>query len=240
MKTILRGLADVLFPPACVVCGEILDEDLPFSFCRDCFSGIRFIDPPLCPGCGMPYAAGSASDHPCGDCLSRKQHFTAARSLGVYENALLKAIQRFKYQGSLHVGEALGSLMASHLYPAFDRTEYDVIMPVPLHVNRLRERGFNQSLLLARAIARTSPAELDFTTLRRAVGTASQTGLKKEDRAKNVRGAFELADGSRVKGKKVLVIDDVYTTGSTVRECARVLMKGGAGSVGVLTLARAL
>jgi ComF family protein len=119
-------------------------------------------------------------------------------------------------------------------------TEYDVIMPVPLHVGRLRERGFNQSLLLARVIARKFPVEIDFMTLRRAVGTAPQTGLRKEDRAANVRGAFELGDRARVKGKKVLIIDDVYTTGSTVRECARILLKGGARSVGVLTLARAL
>jgi ComF family protein len=130
--------------------------------------------------------------------------------------------------------------MASHSYPAFDMTEYDVIMPVPLHVGRLRERGFNQSLLLARVIARKFPVEIDFMTLRRAVGTAPQTGLRKEDRAANVRGAFELGDRARVKGKKVLIIDDVYTTGSTVRECARILLKGGARSVGVLTLARAL
>jgi ComF family protein len=240
LKTILRGLADVLFPPACVDCEEILDEDLPFSLCRACFSEIRFIGSPLCPCCGLPYAAESASDHPCGECLSRKQYFTALRSLGIYDSALLKAIQRFKYQGSLHVGEALGSLMASHSYPAFDMTEYDVIMPVPLHVGRLRERGFNQSLLLARVIARKFPVEIDFMTLRRAVGTAPQTGLRKEDRAANVRGAFELGDRARVKGKKVLIIDDVYTTGSTVRECARILLKGGARSVGVLTLARAL
>jgi ComF family protein len=240
LKTILRGLADVLFPPACVVCEEILDEDLPFSLCQACFSEIRFIGSPLCPCCGLPYAAESASDHLCGECLSRKQYFTAVRSLGIYDSALLKAIQRFKYQGSLHVGEALGSLMASHSYPAFDMTEYDVIMPVPLHVGRLRERGFNQSLLLARVIARKFPVEIDFMTLRRAVDTAPQTGLRKEDRAANVRGAFELGDRARVKGKKVLIIDDVYTTGSTVRECARILLKGGARSVGVLTLARAL
>ena len=239
MKTILRGLADILFPPICVVCEKILEEDLHFSFCRACFSEIRFIGSPLCPRCGLPYFAETQSDHPCGDCLSRKQHFTAVRSLGIYETSLLKAIQRFKYQGSLHAGESLGSLMAAFSYYAFDITEHDVVMPVPLHLQRLRERGFNQSLLLARTVARKFSGELDFMALRRTVSTAPQTGLKKEDRAANVRGAFELGDRHRVKGRKVLLIDDVYTTGSTVRECARILMSGGARSVGVLTLARA-
>jgi len=240
LKTILRGLADILFPPACVVCEKILEEDLHFSFCSACFSEIRFIRSPLCPRCGLPYFAETDSDHPCGDCLSRKQYFTAVRSLGIYETSLLKAIQRFKYQGSLHAGESLGSLMAAFSHHAFDVTEYDVFMPVPLHLQRLRERGFNQSLILARAMAHKFPGELDFMTLRRTASTAPQTGLKKEERAANVRGAFKLEHGHLVKGKKVLLIDDVYTTGSTVRECARILLRGGARQVGVLTLARAL
>ncbi len=240
MKTTLRGLADVLFPVTCVVCDAFPDEELPFALCRSCFSEIRFIGSPLCPCCGLPYPDESAIDHPCGDCLSGKQYFNAVRSLGVYENALLKAIQRFKYQGNLPAGETLGALMASHAYPAFEIDDYDVIMPVPLHLERLRERGFNQSLILARAVAQAASKELDFRTLRRSVRTAPQTGLKKEDRAANVRGAFELVDKDRVHGKKVLIIDDVYTTGSTVRECSRILMKGGAAATGVLTLARAL
>jgi len=240
LKTILRGLADILFPPACVVCEKILEADLHFSFCPACFSEIRFISPPLCPRCGLPYFAEAESDHPCGDCLSRKQYFTSVRSLGVYETSLLKAIQRFKYQGNLHAGESLGSLMAAFSRHAFDVGEYDVLMPVPLHLERLRERGFNQSLVLARAMAQKFSVELDFMTLRRTASTAPQTGLKKEERAANVRGAFKIENGHRVKGKKVLLIDDVYTTGSTVRECARILTRAGAGRVGVLTLARAL
>lgn len=240
MKTILRGLADVLFPMTCVVCDAFPDEGLPFAFCRTCFSEIRFIGSPLCPCCGLPYTEESAIDHPCGDCLAGRHHFTTVRSLGIYEGPLLKAIQRFKYQGNLPAGETLGALMATHAYPAFEINDYDVIMPVPLHLERLRERGFNQSLVLARAVARAVSRELDFRILRRSLRTAPQTGLKKEDRVANVRGAFELVDRDRVKGKKVLIIDDVYTTGSTVRECSRILMKGGAGGVGVLTLARAL
>lgn len=240
MKTILRGLADILFPPACVVCDKLLEGDLHFSFCPACFSKVRFISHPLCPRCGLPYFTETESDHLCGDCLSRKQYFTSVRSLGVYETSLLKAIQRFKYHGSLHAGEALGSLMAALSHQTFDDGQYDVLMPVPLHIQRLRERGFNQSLVLARAVASRFSVELDFMTLRRTASTAPQTGLKKEERAANVRGAFKLEEGHRVKGKKVLVIDDVYTTGSTVRECARILTRGGAERVGVLTLARAL
>jgi len=130
--------------------------------------------------------------------------------------------------------------MAGFEYDSFSIEGYALIMPVPLHWRRLKERGFNQSVILAREVARAHSIHLDFEILKRTNYTKPQTNLSRKQRSTNVKGAFEVADRERVEGKRVVLIDDVYTTGSTVRECARVLIKNGAADVAVLTLARAV
>lgn len=173
-------------------------------------------------------------------CTSSKQYFSIVRSVGKYETHLLDAIHQFKYKSKIIVGETLGKLMAGFEYDSFSIDGYSLIMPVPLHRRRLRERGFNQSVILAREIARAHSIHLDFETLKRTIYTKPQTNLGRKQRSTNVKGAFEVADRERVEGKRVVLIDDVYTTGSTVGECARVLIKNGAAEVAVLTLARAV
>jgi ComF family protein len=135
-------------------------------------------------------------------------------------------------------GRLLGSLMADRAEALFNIREYDLIVPVPLHRHRLKERGFNQSLLLARSIAGNFDMPVDFESLRRIRETGPQVNLGGAERADNVKGAF--AAGDSVKGKKVLLIDDVLTTGSTVRECAKTLLGKGALEVAVYTAARAV
>jgi ComF family protein len=159
--------------------------------------------------------------------------------LGQYENVLMDVIHRFKYGGKISLGERLGELMAKFTYPAFDLADYSLIMPVPLHPRRLRQRGFNQAVILAGGISRRFPIVLDFLSLKRIVFTEPQVGLGKDMRERNIRGAFSVADKGRIKGERIILVDDVYTTGSTVKECARILMKNKAEKVAVLTLARA-
>jgi ComF family protein len=240
VTAVLTALTELLFPSLCLSCGEILSERKGHSFCSDCYSGIRFIAAPLCPVCGIPYPAEESPDHVCGDCILNKRHIIAARSLGVYESVLLDAIYAFKYGGNLTLGEKLGRLMADHDYPAFRIADYSLIVPVPLHPRRLRQRGFNQSVFLAREIVKRRGIAMDFRALSRIVDTESQAGLKKEERRSNIRKAFSIPDPERVRGRRILLVDDVYTTGSTLGECARILLKGGAEAVGALTLARAL
>ena len=239
MTSVLTALTELLFPSLCLSCGRILLERRGHPFCSDCYSGIRFIAAPLCPVCGIPYPSEESPDHTCGDCILNKRHIGAARSLGVYESVLLDAIYTFKYGGNLTLGERLGRLMADHDYPSFRIGDYSLIVPVPLHPRRLRQRGFNQSVILAREIANRRGIAMDFHALRRVVDTESQAGLKKEERRSNIRKAFSIPDPERVRGRRILIVDDVYTTGSTLGECARVLVKGGAEAVGALTLARA-
>lgn len=238
MLTVLNCLADVVFPPQCMACGTVLRER-KWSFCPDCFSQIEFIHSPLCVLCGQPFSEPGENDHLCGACLPAAPAFSVARALGQYDKVLMDVIHRFKYGGKTSLGERLGEFMAECSYPSLMIADYSLVMPVPLHPRRLRQRGFNQALILARGISRRFSLHLDFLSLKRIVFTEPQVGLGKERREHNIRGAFQVADAGRIKGEKIILVDDVYTTGSTVKECARTLMQNKAEQVAVLTLARA-
>ncbi|NQU03999.1 MAG: ComF family protein [Syntrophaceae bacterium] len=238
-KKIVSGLVDILFPRRCMVCGLSIGKIEPPPFCPECVSLINFIRAPLCISCGMPFADTYGTNHLCGDCISSRPPFAVARALGMYEKTLLDAIHLFKYNGKIAMGEILGEMMAQYDYDSLDIRDYSLLMPVPLHTLRLKKRGFNQALILARHIAHKFSLPLDFTTLKRSVDTKPQVNLGRSERVKNIKGAFEVAHEEKIRGKKILLVDDVYTTGSTVRECARVLIEKGAKEVSVFTLARA-
>ena len=131
-------------------------------------------------------------------------------------------------------------MMADHAYSGFTIADYSLIVPVPLHPKRLRERGFNQALILAREVSKRFSLPLEFLALERHKFTEPQVHLSKEQRLENVRGAFAVRKNKRIEGQRVILVDDVYTTGSTIKECAGTLMRSGAADVAVLTLARAV
>ena len=240
MRRVVKGIADIVFPSRCAICGVVLKTDKNLPFCYTCFSRINLIQSPLCTRCGIPFSGHDTGDHLCGDCLTSEVYFSEARAVGRYETTMLEAIHRFKYRGNTSVGKNLGKLMADFACQALDINDYSLIMPAPLHPKRLRERGFNQSVILARAISERFSIVLDFTTLRRRINTKPQVSLGKKERELNVRGVFEVSDEGKIRGEKIIIVDDVYTTGSTVKECARVLAAGKAAKVAVLTIARAV
>lgn len=227
----LRGFLNLLLPRVCLLCSDIVEDE---GFCEKCFDNIKLIKSPLCRRCGMPFISQETEDHLCGACIKKRRPFSIARSIGIYEGVLLEAVQRLKYNGKTSLARPLAKLMTKE----FSMTNYNLIVPVPLHKTRLKERGFNQSLLLARELSKLYNLPIDYLNLRKIRATDPQVNLKGKERIANIKGAFAVKNGAGFKNKKILLIDDVYTTGATVIECSKVLKKAGAKTVDVLTLAR--
>jgi ComF family protein len=236
VRRALAALLDLVFPPVCVTCGGETPADRR-HLCPGCVGRIVRIGHPLCPVCGRPFLTPGDADHLCGVCSIKRPPFAEARSFGVYGGVLLDTIHLFKYHYRAYLSSVLSDLVADHDWAGFDPGRYDLMVPVPLHRRRLHERGFNQAMLLCRGIGHRWGIEVVETGLARTRQTAPQIRLTPKERENNVRGAFAAA-GNRFSGKRVLLVDDVYTTGATASECSRVLMRAGAEAVGVLTVAR--
>lgn len=236
---LLRKFLHVIFPTACAVCQESLwDDPIPF-FCRQCWSTLKPIPGPVCPRCGRPFASSIAlhfsPTHQCGACRTRPLALTQAWSLFPYQTPLKEAITLFKYRGKLSLAKPLARALIEALPPL---PALDGIIPVPLHPQRLREREYNQSLLLADRLRHQMDIPLLLGCLIRIRPTAPQTSLSKKERLTNLRGAFSVAKPAHIQGKRILLVDDVFTTGTTLHECAKTLRRAGSGPVYGLTLAR--
>jgi ComF family protein len=219
--------------------------------CLACIMDFLPAQSPLCTRCGAVFAALDGEDHLCENCIRAPRHFHQARAAGIYEGALRRLIQGFKFHGKIHLARPFGLLMLHAFYSMYAQdasTVPSAVVPVPLHAGRHRNRGFNQAFLLADQfikLSRQQPTPLGFDLetsrdmLLRYRSTHPQTGLNKERRKTNIAGAFTVHTPEKASGKHILLVDDVYTTGATVDECARVLIRAGAARVDVLTLARA-
>jgi ComF family protein len=240
VSRLFNAVVDLLYPPVCCHCGALVDEN---DFCGACSARIVRPRAPYCARCGVPFHTRGDSSHVCGRCIAAPPAFGIARAAAIYdasepEDQPLKAVlQRYKYNRDVALAAPLGRLL-NRACP-FDIAGYDVIVPVPLHLARLRWRGFNQASLLARRIAgRRVP--VDVFTLERARATQPQVELDENARRRNVAAAFRVSRCERIRKRRVLLVDDVYTTGSTVNECSRALHAAGALRVDVLVLARAV
>jgi ComF family protein len=235
------ALLDILFPPRCHVCRMFLADPTTIHLCAGCQDKIAMIRSPLCPVCGVPFATENGIDHTCGHCLTTtRRPFATARAAARFEGPVQQLIHRFKYGKKAHLSRSLGLLTADALGDFQSTISADFIVPVPLHRRRLRERGFNQSQLLGQVLAKRWKIPLAVHNLRRLRWTEPQTGLSAAERERNIRGAFAVASPKRFRGKRLLLVDDVYTTGSTVMECAKTLYQAGAQEVHVITVARAV
>jgi ComF family protein len=239
-------LVDWLYPPRCRACAErFFGRDAEY-FCTGCRAKIQLVGHPMCNVCGRPFPDASGDDHTCGVCLARPPQFVRAWAWACYpsreteDHPLRQAVHKFKYGRKVSLGKPLGRLMARGCGEFLRDCNADVIVPVPLHPKRLRWRGFNQAVLLARQMSGAYGIAADPFVLRRIKETPPQTQLNEEERRRNVRGAFALAEGRSLRGKTVLLTDDVYTSGATVNECSRTLKRSGVDRVFVVTLARAI
>ena len=235
-----RAILDILFPPLCHICRAFIPAAGNIHLCASCREGITPVVSPLCDLCGVPFATTDGIDHRCGHCCTVPPRFTAARTALLFDGPVRDLIHRFKYDRRVQLSRPLGLLTAEALAPWVTAAAADLVMPVPLHIRRLRQRGFNQAVLLGQVLAREWCLPLDRTTLRRIRWTEPQINLAADQRAANVRGAFAVKDPPRVEGRSIILVDDVYTTGSTVVECSRVLRGAGAAEVRVVTVARAV
>lgn len=221
--------------------------------CSVCLMDFQPVQSPLCCRCGAVFAAFEGEDHLCENCIRAPMHFHHARAAGIYEGALKQMILKFKFHGKIHLARPFGLLMLHTLHGMYTQNAWEsvvpgTVVPVPLHAGRHRMRGFNQAFLLADHLVdldRRHPGpgfpalKTDRNILLRCRWTNPQTGLNKARRKTNIANAFRVDAPEKAAGKHILLIDDVYTTGATVDECARILIQAGAARVDVLTLARA-
>jgi ComF family protein len=221
---------------------------LSTSCCPDCLKDFAAISLPICECCGIMFKGREDDNHLCGECLMQPKKFRMARAAMAYDHQLMAVIHRFKYAGKTQLARPLGRLILGVYLRHWQNEKVDLILPIPVHPKKMRRRGFNQSYLLIdswKSISKPMADELSLIPVKtdvlvRTKATLPQAGLGRQQRLHNIKGAFKVRIPEKVHGKKVLLVDDVYTTGATVNECARMLLKAGAQVVDVLTVARAV
>jgi len=231
------ALLDMVFPRICSGCGKPVGGE-SLHICWECLAALWPIQFPYCSICGNPVAGQIRHDYVCALCTPRKRAFDRARSAFHYDGQMAGIIQGFKYGHSTFLDRDLARLLAVCVENNYRLSDVDAVTFVPLHHRKERERGYNQARLLAGGLATALRKPLLIRCLVRCRPTASQTALSAVERRKNVRGAFCAVNGKWIDGRRLLLVDDVMTTGATVDECARVLKTAGAAEVRVVTVAR--
>jgi ComF family protein len=277
IRRLSNTLLEALFPVKCLACGCFFDPPdvtpwqrlsrelqagqafdvqqhaiiaLFFSryLCAGCAQGIVPVEAPMCLSCGIMFKSRQGEDRTCEDCITAPGQFRIARAPVVYDQALMNLIHCFKYDGKIQLAKPLAGLMLTAFQRYWDVDSFDIVMPVPLYDDRMKQRGFNQAFVLIYHWEKiAAELELDFPKLQieksslvRNRPTASQTGLGRTERMENMKNAFSVREPGNIREKRILLVDDVYTTGATVNECVRVLSETGAEYVDVLTVARAM
>ena len=230
----LSRLAALVLPPACPLCRRTLPLAWEEPFCVACLSGFPPLPEVSCPRCALPFPSQVGAPHLCGRCSRKTPPFSAVYAVGLYEENLRRVVQQFKFNRHIGLDRPLGQLLVRQLPPGH---AFDLIIPVPLHPRRLRERSYNQSLLLAREVGRLLKLPVAANLLQRTLDTESQRQFSAIARERNIRRAFSLP--RQLNGEKILLIDDVMTTGATVSACSRELLRGGGEEVQVAVIGRA-
>ncbi len=231
------SFVSLCFPAHCAVCRDATPDGC--HLCETCEQDVEPIQAPRCEKCSSPFPGAITEQFTCANCGERDLHFDCAIACYVSSGPVRDFVHGFKYFGQTHLRHTLAAWLAETLDdPRMTAQPFDALVPVPLHHVRQREREFNQAEVLARLIAPRAQRPV-WNALKRIRKTPTQTRLDRSERMENLRGAFKVRRPAQVKGKHLVLVDDVFTTGSTVEECSRVLRKAGAASVRVITIARA-
>ena len=222
-----------LYPTQCRICEDQIGLYAVPYLCKVCWDRIDFVKPPFCEICGIPDIDGT-----CAECETNPPRYGKLRTIALYKDALQQAIHLFKFEKRPNIAKYLIQLIIDNTPSDCNMTEYDYIIPIPIHKVRLNERGFNQCIILSKGIAENCRVDVRTDVLIRRRNTSPQSSLDREKRLKNIIGAFGLEKREHLQGKKILVFDDVYTTGTTVREAVNVLWEADPTEIDVLTLAR--
>lgn len=230
------------YPPVCQICRENRVENEEGFVCSTCWTGkngVRYVVPPFCERCGLPFEGDITTQFECSNCSEMELHFTSARSAVITTPLLMDVIHRYKYKREIWFEKFLGQLLVSQAAPVLQEKRWDFIVPVPLHRKKRREREFNQAERLAKYLSKATKVPVNKKLLQRVEFTRTQTQLTRSERTDNVRRAFAMAEVKKLNGEKIILLDDVLTTGATTSACARILRESGAGEVCVWTVARA-
>lgn len=225
------GLLDLIYPPHCLICRAEGQSYL----CGKCIEKITLIKPPYCQKCGGP----TESFH-CQECRSREYHFESARSAAIYEDVMRQAVHELKYNNHINIAPPLAEIMALSFNDTGLAGRADIVIPIPIHRSRQIRRGFNQSEELARGFCSRLHLPMETSVLHKTKKTKRQMELPFDLRVGNIRGSFSVTHPEKIRGKRVLLIDDVFTTGSTLDEAAKVLREAGASIVYCYTLSKSL
>lgn len=238
VKDHISACVDLLYPRACPVCRASLNRS-DAAVCGKCLENITFFCGPLCSRCGRPLASDIPQSDGCGSCRAEQHACDRVIALGKYEGMLKECIHAFKFGKKEYLGEWFADTMVSALDGrGVDLRRYDLIVPVPMHPAKRRERGFNQAEALARSLGRRLDIPWRADTLRKAARGMVQSRLSKKDRLLNVEGVFRIRRRNFTRGKRLILVDDIYTTGATADACAAVLKNDGAQEVATVVIAR--
>lgn len=232
LRKVVKYMVDIVFPPQCAICGNTIEKQ--GGICANCFAKMHFITSPFCNICGKPFNAITEKWQICPSCLGKKE-FDKARFALIYDESSKPLILSFKHADKTHITSLLAKLMANAGEDILK--DADMLIPVPLSWQRLLRRRYNQSALLAKELSKLTKVPFCFDVLKRKRNTKSQGDFNAKERYKNVKGAFTIHHKEKIQNKTLVIIDDVFTTGATVQECAKVLRKNGAGKIYVLALA---
>ncbi|MBI4663195.1 MAG: ComF family protein [Verrucomicrobia bacterium] len=238
MKSWLDTSLGFFYPNLCQICRSQQATAREGYVCAGCRQGVHLIKEPYCERCGLPYEGEITTRFECSNCREMQLHFKSARAAVAAEGVVLDVIHRYKYRRALWFEPFLAELLVRQAAPVLQSTHWNFIVPVPLHPLKQREREFNQARRLARHLSAATKIPLNCSLIKRALPTRTQTLLTRSERTANVRRAFAVNRGSTLDGERIVLVDDVLTTGATTSACAEILEKNGAGEVCVWTVAR--